>query len=453
MKRNVRTGYLLLAGLLVAWAAAGCAGSGSKAPTPLTETEVQLNVESFDMVWETIRDKHWDPELGGLDWTAARDTLRPKVAVATTQREARGAMGELIDLLGQSHFGIIPASVYEDAVGAVKKKDKPATEAHADLEGDGYTGMDIRLVDGKVLVVSVDPGSSAAEAGIRPGWEIVRVDDEDLSEVITRLETALEGRHSVSLIMARAITARLEGDAGYMRTVDLLDGTGAEVHHELMLTNLRGNPVTMGNLPEVHVWSESDRLDGDVGYFRFNYFLGIMEIMPAYNAAMADFKDCSGIIVDLRGNPGGLGGMAMGMSGWFIQDKGHVLGTMYMRGGPLKFAVNPRLGSFTGPVAVLVDELSASTSEIMAGGLQDLGRARVFGRTTAGAALPSVIDKLPNGDGFQYAVANYISHGGVTLEGTGVVPDELITPTRDKLLAGVDPAVEAARQWILQQTR
>jgi len=452
MKPFLRTGSLVLASLLLAWAVAGCAGYGAKAPAPLTDAQVQKNMESFDMVWETIRDKHWDPELGGLDWSAARDTLRPKVEAATTQREARGAMGELIDLLGQSHFGIIPASVYDDATGAVKKKDRPKSGAHADIASDGYSGMDIRLVDDQVLVVKVDPGSPAAAAGIVPGWQILKVDDEDLAPIIERLTSALAGRHSVSLIMARAIASRLDGETGEIVAVDLLDGAGAEVRHDLVLSEVPGVPVTTGNLPEVNVWSVTDRLDGDVGYFRFNYFLGIMEIMPAYNAAMADFKDATGIIVDLRGNPGGLGGMAMGMSGWFIQDKGHVLGTMFTRGGPLKFAVNPRLGSFTGPVAVLVDELSASTSEIMAGGLQDLERARIFGRTTAGAALPSVIDKLPNGDGFQYAIANYISHGGVTLEGTGVVPDEEIIPTRDKLLTGVDPAVEAARQWILQQT-
>ena len=60
---------------------------------------------------------------------------------------------------------------------------------------------------------------------------------------------------------------------------------------------------------------------------------------------------------------------------------------------------------------------------------------------------------MPNGDGFQYAIANYISQGGVTLEGEGVVPDEEIIPTRELLLTGVDPAIAAARAWILQEQR
>jgi carboxyl-terminal processing protease len=102
-------------------------------------------------------------------------------------------------------------------------------------------------------------------------------------------------------------------------------------------------------------------------------------------------------------------------------------------------------------VAVLIDEKSASTSEIMAGGLKDLGRARLFGLTTAGAALPSYIEKLPNGDGFQYAVANYVSEGGYELEGNGVAPDVEIYAGRDEFLEQGDPVLESALQWILAQ--
>jgi carboxyl-terminal processing protease len=124
---------------------------------------------------------------------------------------------------------------------------------------------------------------------------------------------------------------------------------------------------------------------------------------------------------------------------------------MFMRSVTLHFAVNPRLDVYTGPLAVLVDGSSASTSEILAAGLKDLGRARIFGERTAAAALPSLIEKLPNGDGFQYAIANYISEGGKPLEGIGVTPDVEVAPTRQALLAGHDPALDAALEWIGKQ--
>jgi carboxyl-terminal processing protease len=102
-------------------------------------------------------------------------------------------------------------------------------------------------------------------------------------------------------------------------------------------------------------------------------------------------------------------------------------------------------------VAILVDGSSASTSEIFAGGLKDLHRARIFGTLTAAAALPSVITRLPNGDGFQYAVANYISEGGQALEGNGVTPDIEVKLTREELLAGHDSVLDAALDWIRKQ--
>ena len=75
---------------------------------------------------------------------------------------------------------------------------------------------------------------------------------------------------------------------------------------------------------------------------------------------------------------------------------------MKMRETTLKFVIFPRPETYPGPLAILVDAGSASTSEILAGGLQDLKRARIFGDRTAGAALPSDIIRFPNGDGFQY---------------------------------------------------
>ena len=88
--------------------------------------------------------------------------------------------------------------------------------------------------------------------------------------------------------------------------------------------------------------------------------------------------------------------MAMGMAGWLVDKPDERLGAMYLRDATLNFVINPRAEVFAGPVAILVDACSASTSEIFAGGLQDLHRARIFGTRSAAAALPSVIERLPS---------------------------------------------------------
>jgi carboxyl-terminal processing protease len=91
-----------------------------------------------------------------------------------------------------------------------------------------------------------------------------------------------------------------------------------------------------------------------------------------------------------------------------------------------------------------VDSGSASTSEIFAGGMQELGRAVVVGERTAGAALPSVIQKLPTGALFQYAIGDFKTPKGTLLEGRGVIPNQVVKLTRAGLLAGRDLSLEAA---------
>ena len=107
-----------------------------------------------------------------------------------------------------------------------------------------------------------------------------------------------------------------------------------------------------------------------------------------------------------------------------------------------------RVQPFAGPVAILVDEITASASEVFTGGLQEHGRVRVFGRTTAGQALPAVYTKLPNGDALYHPVADFLGANNTRFEGRGVVPNEPIELNRAALLAGRDPAMERALQWI-----
>jgi carboxyl-terminal processing protease len=99
-------------------------------------------------------------------------------------------------------------------------------------------------------------------------------------------------------------------------------------------------------------------------------------------------------------------------------------------------------------VAILTDRLSASTTEIFAAGMQGVGRARLFGETTAGMALPALMVRLPTGDVLMHAFADLTGPDGTRIEGTGAVPDETIPLTRKALLAGSDPPLDAALEWI-----
>src|ERR1700722_7490979 len=75
-------------------------------------SEHKLDVDSFEKVWTTIRDKHWEKSPGGLDWQKVHDEFRPPVEQPSTRAEARAAMREMLSRLKQTHFGILPATVY-----------------------------------------------------------------------------------------------------------------------------------------------------------------------------------------------------------------------------------------------------------------------------------------------------------------------------------------------------
>jgi carboxyl-terminal processing protease len=405
----------------------------------LTPAQRQANVDSFEHVWQTVRDKHWDPKLGGLDWQAVHDELKPKVEAAAKMADARGAMSAMLERLGQTHFGIVPSDLYGDV-------DTP-------VAGEASPGIDARMIDGHVLVTSVDAGSPAAAHGIRPGWEITSIGEVELAPVLERIRNQFRNSTMLDIRLARSALFRLQGPAGSSVHLDVVDGTGKSASMDVERAAPRGKMVRFGNLPPQYVWSEWRKARPDVGYVRFNEFLDPESVAKTIEDAVKGCEGCKGFVIDLRGNPGGIGGLAMGVAGWFVDKAGLQLGTMYLRTSNLKFVIFPRPQPFRGLLAVLVDGCSASTSEILAGGLKDVGRARIFGTRTAGAALPSIIEKLPNGDGFQYAIANYISQGGKPLEGIGVIPDEEARLTREGLLRGRDEVLDAAAVWIQKQQK
>jgi carboxyl-terminal processing protease len=352
----------------------------------LTPEQRQLNVQSFEYVWTTIRDKHWQTKPGGLDWQAIHDEFLPKIESAESMEAARGVLNQMLGRLHQTHFGIVPGEIYssvDDARG-----------------GDTTTGIDVRVIGEQVLVTSVEPDSSAFAQGVRPGWEILKIARTDLAPVVAKLNETYAGSTLRDLMLRRAILGRLEGAAGAAQ-VEFLDAAGKHVSKTLAPGRPRGDRVQFGYLNPMQIWFNASRVgDGNIGYVAFNVFLDAQRLMTSFGDSVQSCQTCEGFIVDLRGNPGGIGIMAMGMAGWFIAQPDQNLGTLYMRDTTLKFKVNPRLTTFAGPLAILVDGTSASTSEIMAEGLKDLGRARIFGSRTAAAALPSVFEKLPNGDGF-----------------------------------------------------
>lgn len=400
---------------------------------------------TFDSVWSRIANTYYDTAFNGLDWAGVRDELRPSAESAATLDELRRVIGTMLARLGESHFGLIP----RDAVDA-------EVEAGAARGGEGDVGAELRLVEDALVVWRVDPGSPADAAGLRPGTRVVAIDEFEFDGLIAELATlpAIRQRNARTRLLYM-VNARLAGPPG--STVALrLEAGRAVVEQRLVRRPQPGELVRFGNLPAMMAELKHERLEspsGCVGLIRLNVW--VAQIVPRFFDAVDAVRDCTGIVVDVRGNPGGVAGTIMGTAGHFFSDTVS-LGFMRQRGTELRFRANPRTvradGSrvtpFAGPVAVLVDEMSASTSEFFAGGLQGVGRARVFGTATAGQALPAMLVRLPTQDILMHVVADFTGPGGVRIEGRGVVPDSHVPLRRDDLVAGIDAPLRDALDWI-----
>lgn len=407
----------------------------------LSPERVQQHVESFDVVWNTVNERHWDPaHLEAVGWEAARDELRPQIETVVSDGQAIEIMSELLDRLRLSHYQIIPAAAYDESERA---------------GGDGMTGISVRILDGRAVVFRVEPESPADIAGVRPGWIIEAIGDREAAEAIARLQEreAITGDRP-GVFSSMAIEGRLRGAVGDTIEVRFLDERDEQRDIEMVLSRSTDPLFEAANLPPMPVNIRFERLDSGVGYFAFSAFLDPARLMPAFEQAVNGTRDLDGMVIDLRGNLGGIIALCNGIGGWLLTETPSAeLGRLSTRAADLRLVMNRRAQPLGLPVAVIIDERSISSAEILAGGLQDTGVARVFGSTSAGMSLPSVVQRLPNGDSFQYAFANYMSASGRELEKNGVEPDETVALTREALTAGTDPALAAAIAWIQAQAR
>jgi C-terminal processing protease CtpA/Prc len=115
--------------------------------------------------------------------------------------------------------------------------------------------------------------------------------------------------------------------------------------------------------------------------------------------------------------------------------------------------LGPVTGAYPGKVVILVDELSASSSEEFAGSLQALGRATIIGSQTPGRCLVMNIELLPKGAILVYPYGQSQTPDGQVLEDNGVIPDLSVALDREQLLQGIDAQLEAAIEYLVDQIR
>lgn len=295
------------------------------------------------------------------------------------------------------------------------------SEALSELRGGrSLAGVGIQVLNGRPdLVREVLSGSPAEAAGVRPGDRIVSING-----------VAVGG------LAHEVVEDLLRGDPGSPVRLGVRRPPAGEIlWFDLERAQVAFRPV------------ESRLLEEGIGYIRIRVFSSGGAVREGVAAALSRFE-AAGLrawVLDLRDNPGG--DRDLGLDGLFI-DEG-VAELTLLRGGGLESQEAMGDAFPERPMAVLVNQGTASVAEIFAAMLQDYGRARVFGVTTARCAGFVHLAPLPDGGTLGVTIGHSLTPlSQEPLYRTGVVPDEVLQQTIDDLAAGRDPVLARALAWL-----
>ncbi len=424
---------LLMLAIALSPALSGCP---KNAPPTASPRAAPTQVDTFDYVWTRVGESFPDADMNGVNWQAVRDELRPAAMTAADPDALRPSLKDMLSRVGVSHFAIVPGRVY-----------RPRGKGPR-----GDLGFDAGLVDGAVHVLSVRQDGPAAQAGLLPGDRVDTIGDIVLTELLTEL-TSSDSPRGPAAAVGSLMRELVHQPIGEPCPVQITRGDAPPAPITIRPGPLQGDIFKLGELPAtlVETTSHIDDPDGDgpvqpVLVIRFSMFAIPSAIAIRTAVIDASSQGVELAVVDLRGNPGGMLDVARGIAGHFVPRRNASLGTFRTRQANLELSIRPRIAAerIDGNVAVIIDGRSASSSEVLASGLQDLDRATIVGEQSSGLALMSAFESLPNGDRMQFVFADLTSPNGHRLEGVGVTPDLIAPPTASALRSGHDLALEAA---------
>ncbi|HEU4329393.1 MAG TPA: S41 family peptidase [Roseiflexaceae bacterium] len=354
-------------------------------PTPSAEPlSAERRLEVLGEVWELVRDNYVYADYNGVDWEAVRHEFAPRAEAATSDEAFYAALGEMVGRLNDQHsrFGPPALVVSEDA--AISGRE----------EGVGIGVVVVPMAEGG-FIQTVFPDSSAEQGGLRPRDRILAVD----------------GRPY------RREDGDLRGPAG---------------------SSVRLNVVRPGEKPrdlvlerrefQAHVAPYYRRFPGEIGYVAVST-LWSPDMDEQVSGALTELMGAgqlNGVVLDLRGNPGGWSHVMTGILSHFVRGQVGVFFDRRAQVRPLVVpaSVGPDMRGV--PLAVLIDQSTASYAEVIAAILQREANATVIGVASAGNTETIYAYTISDGSRLWLAQEGFRLQNGASLEGHGVEPDAVV---------------------------
>lgn len=373
----------------------------------------------------------------GYEAGASSSTRAEVMAVEGVLEGTEGAqydwrlLGTIWDLLDTQYLRqpIDSEALYYGAIeGIVNAIDDPystfftpelAENFNQDIAGSFFgIGAEIGLRDDYVVVVAPIGDSPAERAGLQAGDIILAVDGKDATNwSVQEAVLNIRGEEGVPV----TLTILREGES-LPADIDI-------IREEISIDSVK--------------W---EVLDGGIGLIELQLFNE--DTTPLFAEAVQDLllQGVNDVIIDLRNNPGGLLSSAVDIADFWLD--GQIVVRERTRNG--EFSLSDRPGAPLAGVqtVVLVNGGSASASEIVAGALQDYGKAHIIGTTTFGKGSVQEYREFPDGSAVKITVAEWLTPLGRSIDGSGIEPDEIIEYTLEDAENAETPQLEAARNFL-----
>ncbi len=268
-------------------------------------------------------------------------------------------------------------------------------------------GIEVGQFSGRIIISQVFEQGSAAEGGILAGDFIIGVD-----EVDTREESLGE------------VIDRIRGEPGSLVTLEVERPITAEEYS----FELERRAIALDSVVDIEMATDS------VGYMRVRQFIDETDLEMVSAIHMLNVQGMQGLILDLRGNPGGHLDIAVKMAEVFLKKGQKVLIVQSRRGEEEVFYAKDSIDQFQKPLIVLIDGQSASASEILSGALRDHERALLVGEKSYGKGSVQSVYSFADGDGLKLTSARYLLPNGEAINGTGVYPNVTVERSTEEAI-------------------
>ena len=351
----------------------------------------------FDSSWKIIRDNYYDPDLNKQSWSRWKEHYHGRIK---NDEDAKVAIDTMLASLDDPYSRYMSKSEYLELNNSINSK----------ITG---IGVNITSIAGKIHIVNVMEGTPAQFANLLPKDIIIAIDGKEVN--------------GLSLSEVANLVRGLENSF-------------------VNITILRNNDKLLKKVmrKEIKIKTvKSSIIDKNIGYIQITSFIG-STTPNEFLEALEKTKDTEGLILDLRGNTGGLLPNAVFIANLFI-PKGNIVSIVGRNG--YKYDINAQDTEFSikKPTVVLVDGNSASASEILSGALKDYNKAKLLGTTTYGKGMVQKIIPMPNETGLNLTIAKYLTPKGTDINKKGITPDIQVEFSLKDVKTNNDAQLQAAK--------